>query len=351
MLTAREMSSKVRRRATLAAAATALAALAFAVPAQARRDNLSDTGTLFWASCDNAAYGTDAADQLTALGSQSLTGLGGNDELTGALGSDCLTGGDGDDQLTGADSSTWIEGGPGRDRVAGAAAADDIKGDEGNDVIYGGAGNDVIDGGAGDDTIYGGPGSDTITGGSGHNAIYGGPGDDLIAAGDGSRELVDCGPGADTVHADRFDRLVHCEHVGYRANPFPVVTPRTGSRTTVFTIRYVAPYGALIPANDEGTAGYDYDIVSRPSSRCHADTTLTAAHPVRVVYGSHVVDRITVNARSSACRGRYRFAVDYHNSSLEVECDSIRATHPHRRGDYGSCGYTETIGYFSLRIR
>lgn len=113
--------------------------------------------------------GTAAAERISTLG--------GNDVVDGAGGDDCILGGDGNDVLRGGD---------------------------GADEIDGGAGNDVIDGGAGNDIITGGPGRDVISAGAG---------DDTVNVADGEVDVVDCGPGVDTVVADRFDVLRNCENV------------------------------------------------------------------------------------------------------------------------------------------
>jgi Ca2+-binding RTX toxin-like protein len=68
-------------------------------------------------------------------------------------------------------------------------------------------------GGAGDDTLDGGDGSDRLIGGSGKNLLMGGAGNDRFSVRDGKRDRVDCGPGKDTVSADRRDVLRHCERV------------------------------------------------------------------------------------------------------------------------------------------
>jgi hypothetical protein len=49
----------------------------------------------------------------------------------------------------------------------------------------------------------------------GKSRIMAGKGNDTIFAADGRRETVDCGPGRDTVTADRNDVLLHCERVVY----------------------------------------------------------------------------------------------------------------------------------------
>lgn len=80
--------------------------------------------------------GTADADRLVAgpVGA-TLSGLGGNDILTGGFRNDRLDGGDGHDQLVGG------------------FGADTLIGGAGNDTIADDAGNDVVDGGDGDDTI------------------------------------------------------------------------------------------------------------------------------------------------------------------------------------------------------
>jgi len=70
----------------------------------------------------------------------------------------------------------------------------------------------VVDGGTGDDRIVTGSGNDRVTGGGGRDTIRTGAGDDQIDVADGRRDVVFCGPGNDTVKADRFDVLHGCEH-------------------------------------------------------------------------------------------------------------------------------------------
>jgi Ca2+-binding RTX toxin-like protein len=61
--------------------------------------------------------------------------------------------------------------------------------------------------------MYGGTGRDEITGGFDVDLMYGGPGADLIVARGGSADVVDCGPGRDTVIRDSRDRVRNCEVV------------------------------------------------------------------------------------------------------------------------------------------
>jgi Ca2+-binding RTX toxin-like protein len=64
-----------------------------------------------------------------------LSGLGGNDTLSGGVGNDSLDGGDGNDLLTG---------GSGNDTLSGGSGNDTLIGGQGNDMLTGGAGNDVF---------------------------------------------------------------------------------------------------------------------------------------------------------------------------------------------------------------
>jgi dipeptidyl aminopeptidase/acylaminoacyl peptidase len=67
---------------------------------------------------------------------------------------------------------------------------------------------------AGTCEVRGTPHADTIEGSSlWGDVILAGAGNDLIHANDGHTDRVDCGPGRDTVWADRTDRLIGCEIV------------------------------------------------------------------------------------------------------------------------------------------
>jgi Ca2+-binding RTX toxin-like protein len=184
---------------------------------------------------------------------------GGNDTLRGRGGNDCLIGGEND---SGYDHTFLraprpdrdrIYGGEGEDSLFGAIESDRLVGGDGDDHLYGGSplplpplearpvrrpprprlprdvlrggrGDDFLFGESGNDRLYGGPGKDLITGGTGEvqvqpvrgdgrDRIFGGPGDDLIDSQDAEVDIVDCGPGTDTVDTDGLDRLFRCEHV------------------------------------------------------------------------------------------------------------------------------------------
>lgn len=100
--------------------------------------------------------------------------------------------------------------------LRGNARANRLNGGAGNDLIRGGGGNDRLSGGGGVDVLYGDAGSDTLIGGAGADRIVGGAGNDTIAAFDRTRDVIDCGPGRDTVVADRVDVVRGCERVTRR---------------------------------------------------------------------------------------------------------------------------------------
>ena len=68
------------------------------------------------------------------------------------------------------------------DSMTGDSGVNDMDGKGGNDIIYGYEGGDIITGGAGDDKIY-------------HHRDLG----SQSTAPDGSKDIIDCGPGADEV--------------------------------------------------------------------------------------------------------------------------------------------------------
>jgi hypothetical protein len=97
----------------------------------------------------------------------------------------------------------------------GTAAGGRITGTRFDDVVVGRAGDDRIALGAGDDQALGDTGSDTNDGGPGDDTIIARDGvRDSIIARDGVRDSISCGPGHDTVVADRIDVVArNCERV------------------------------------------------------------------------------------------------------------------------------------------
>lgn len=121
-----------------------------------------------------------------------------------------------DEVLDGTDFGDRLQGRGGRDLLHGDGAADCLEGGTGADVLDGGDGDDRLNGASGNDRLLGGPGRDRLTGGPGRDRIAGGAGNDTILARDGARDLVECGPGSDSVTADRADRVRGCERVSRR---------------------------------------------------------------------------------------------------------------------------------------
>jgi RTX calcium-binding nonapeptide repeat (4 copies) len=112
--------------------------------------------------------------------------------------------GDGDDRGVVSDAVSvpvTIAGGPGSDLLEDGPRAN---------TLDGGAGDDDLDGGAGDDILIGSDGNDELSGQSGRDRLDGGAGDDLLHPDgheDASADVVDGGPGLDTIDEDYSSRF------------------------------------------------------------------------------------------------------------------------------------------------
>ena len=96
------------------------------------------------------------------------------------------------------------------EQINGTRNAEEIRGLEGSDEISDGLGADLIYGGTGDDNLIGTP-SDTSV-----DRFYGGSGEDIFQPRDvpAVKDIVSCGPGTDTVYADKADDVEgDCERV------------------------------------------------------------------------------------------------------------------------------------------
>ena len=96
------------------------------------------------------------------------------------------------------------------EQINGTRNAEEIRGLEGSDEISDGLGADLIYGGTGDDNLIGTP-SDTS-----EDRFYGGSGEDIFQPRDvpAVKDMVSCGPGTDTVYADKADDVGgDCERV------------------------------------------------------------------------------------------------------------------------------------------
>ncbi len=99
----------------------------------------------------------------------------------------------------------------------GSARADVLRGGGGNDTLRGLGGHDRLFGGSGNDRLFGGNGNDRLDGGRGRDVLDGGRGNDLILARDKAVDTIRCGPGRDSVVADRADKVAKdCETVRRR---------------------------------------------------------------------------------------------------------------------------------------
>jgi Ca2+-binding RTX toxin-like protein len=186
-------------------------------------------------ACDVPFIGTIAADRIDGSADGDIEyGQAGDDYMNGQAGDDCLYGLDGNDTMLGDDGLDLVVGGNGKDagyggdgndRLYGVAGVDRLYGDRGDDRVSGGLGNDRLRGAAGNDQLFagpgndeidGGPGNDTASGGAGRDHIVTGLGADRVSARDRTRDVVNCGPGRDSVSADKVDVLRNCERVTRR---------------------------------------------------------------------------------------------------------------------------------------
>jgi Ca2+-binding RTX toxin-like protein len=189
--------------------------------------------------------GSDDADDVFfgGKGSDTLTGHGGNDELSGGLDANQVFGNDGQDRIVSGAHAEHISGGPGGDTVSyenriapvnvsidgvkndGVAGEldnvqtdvehviggprDDVITDLAgtNNFILGGGGNDKIDSGGGVDDVSGGPGNDKIDTGAGNDMAFGNDGNDYMTGGadtdlvlgEAGQDEIKNSPGADTM--------------------------------------------------------------------------------------------------------------------------------------------------------
>jgi len=96
------------------------------------------------------------------------------------------------------------------ERINGTKNAEEIRGLEGSDEISDGLGADLVYGGIGEDNLIG-TASDTSV-----DRFYGGSGGDIFQVRDvpAVKAMVSCGPGTDTVYADKPDDVGgDCERV------------------------------------------------------------------------------------------------------------------------------------------
>jgi Ca2+-binding RTX toxin-like protein len=88
-------------------------------------------------------------------GGKEISGLGGNDQVTGGYYTNNIWGGDGNDLLDGHASQylMLLDGGTGNDTLIGSSVGSNLVGGAGDDIITGGLGSDQLTGGSGSDTF------------------------------------------------------------------------------------------------------------------------------------------------------------------------------------------------------
>ena len=171
--------------------------------------------------------GTAGADHINSgAGNDTIFGFAGADSLDGGIGVDMLkltaTSGDlnsaGNSQLMGIEKISGVgatgglvidlhrqsdgftvTGGGFADKMIGSSGADHLLGGVGNDTLLGGAGadflsgglgNDRLGGGTGNDTVFGGAGSDVLSGGAGADQLRGDAGNDTLLGGSGNDRFI-----------------------------------------------------------------------------------------------------------------------------------------------------------------
>ncbi|MBD2412417.1 DUF4347 domain-containing protein [Nostoc calcicola FACHB-3891] len=145
-------------------------------------DSLNESGDVNFTLTNSQLSGL-GNDTLLSIEKVILTG-GITDNILDAsaftLGSVSLYGGAGNDNLLGSSKNDYLYGQDDSDRLYGNA---------GNDYLYGGNSDDTLDGGVGNDSLYGENGNDRLIGGIGNDYLFGGVGDDVLDGGAGTDYL------------------------------------------------------------------------------------------------------------------------------------------------------------------
>jgi Ca2+-binding RTX toxin-like protein len=124
-------------------------------------------------------------ENLTLTGADDIIGTGNElaniieannagNELSGLDGNDTISGGNGNDDIFGDDGNDTLNGGAGNDFLFGGDDNDTLNGNDGDDTLIGGSGNDALNGGDGNDNFDGeaGEGDDKMTGGKGDDTYF-----------------------------------------------------------------------------------------------------------------------------------------------------------------------------------
>ena len=139
----------------------------------------------------------------------------------------------------------------------------------GADTFAGGPGADLADLGSGDDVAAPGPGSDFVLAGDGN---------DTVSARDGFGDVVECGPGTDTVTADRVDILSGCENISL---PPPETGPVTGPKKVTKGERAFFAFGSPVAG-----AAFECQLDTGPFQPCTSELKVKTR---RLRTGKHTV--------------------------------------------------------------
>jgi len=199
--------------ASVALAMVVLGGVAWAANIQCPSAGIERHPTLFGEVKIALCNGTEKADTMQGTKKPDrMKGKSGADTMYGwGNGSyDSLYGGPGPDKMYGGQGGDYLFAGAGVDRLYGQGEPDRLL-----------SGNTTLDGRQDDltdDYYYGGAEDDEfLVGGlNGVDRVFGGTGDDDIwvagNAATGAKEIVECGPGTDTVHFDEgVDVVMNCE--------------------------------------------------------------------------------------------------------------------------------------------
>ena len=173
---------------------------------------------------DDLLLGDDGNDAVSGgPGNDVVSGDSGNDLLSGGPGDDMIDGGPGVDTVTYADATAGVN----VDLGAGTASGDEsvgedtltdvenVIGSEYDETIVGDEQANALTGLGGDDVIDGAGGADLLSGGPGNDMLDGGPGIDTVTYADATAG-VNVDPGAGTASGDESvgnDTLTDIENV------------------------------------------------------------------------------------------------------------------------------------------
>jgi Ca2+-binding RTX toxin-like protein len=254
-----------------------------------------------------ALLGTPGNDTISgSAGADAIFGLGGNDTINGGPGNDDLDGGPGADDIHGGAGNDAVLYGDRRtavvvtldDTANDGAANDGVAGEDNvhSDIeeIYGGVADDYLTGNGASNLFDGGGGDDAITDGGGVDRVYGGAGDDVITTFDGKEDILDCGPGKDSITSDRDDLLIGCEK---RVAPRRVRAgidfsfSFSGGRARVdrLTVSHI-PKGGRVELSCRG--GCPISVVRLPAGRSHV-ALASLFRRRRLGFGATIEVRIT----------------------------------------------------------